>query len=80
MPPDNRSSTDAFGVDPLDQLALNTQEGVDSAIGTIETTCRLQGDPGVARVVTVLHSRPRLLEYVVSGTLSVLIRPHVLLG
>jgi hypothetical protein len=61
----------------LDLQAFNSPEGVDNALSIIETICN-QGGPGVAQVVAVLNSRPHLLEYIISGTLSVFIGPRVL--
>ena len=76
MPPDDYSSKDknTFLSSMLDSQALNSTEGVDRTLRTIETICH-HCDPEVARVVAVLNSRPYLLEYIFSGTSSLLLDP-----
>lgn len=68
MPPDRYSSQDAFDVNTLDPQALDTPDGLVTALRAIEAVCH-RGDPEIVEIVTALNSRPHILEYIISGTL-----------
>jgi len=70
MPPNRYSSQDAFNMDVLDPQALDTPDGLATALRTIEAAC-YRGDPEIAGVVEALNSRSYLLEYIISGRLRV---------
>lgn len=68
MPPDHRSSRDAFDASILESQALESPEGITHALRAIDTACQ-RGGPEVELVIAALNSRPYLLEYMISGTL-----------
>jgi len=70
MPPDRYLSQDAFDMDMLDPQALDTPDGLATALRTIEAACH-RGDHEIAEVVEALNSRSYILEYIISGRLRV---------
>ena len=69
MPPDRSSSQDMFNISVLDAQALDTPDGLDSALRTIEAVCHQGGDPEIARMVAELEIHSFILEYIISGML-----------
>ena len=70
MPPDRYSFHDAFDISILDPRALDTSDGLATALHATEAVCH-RGDPEIAETISALNSRPYLLEYIISGTLGV---------
>ena len=77
MPPDRNWHQDVFDINLLDSQALDTPDGLTTALRAIEAVCR-RGDPEIAEMVAILNSRPHLLEYIISGTLHVNVGRRVL--
>ena len=76
MPPDRNWHQDVFDINLLDSRALDTPDGLTTALRAIETVC-YRGDPEIAEMVTALDSRPHLLEYIISGTQHVTVGHRV---
>jgi len=70
MPPDLRSSKQAFDISLLDVGALDSPDGLKTALRSVATAC-FQADPAIAGMVMALNSRSHVLEYIFSGTLRV---------
>jgi len=70
MPPDLRSSKQAFDISLLDVGALDSPDGLNTALRSVATAC-FQADPAIAGMVAALNSRSHVLEYIFSGTLRV---------
>jgi len=68
MPQNRYSSRDVFDVDLLDPRALDTPDGLRTAIRAIEAVCN-RGGSEIAEMVATLNSRTYVLEYIISGTL-----------
>ena len=77
MPPDRRSSQDAFDVTILDPQALDAPDGFTAALHAIEAVC-YRGDPDIAEMVAALNSRAYILEYIISGALRTTVDPCAL--
>ena len=69
MPQNRYLSQGAFDVDILNPQVLDTPDGFAAALRAIEAICH-QGDHEIAGMVEALNSRPFILEYIISGTLS----------
>ena len=70
MLPGSHSSQHAFDINILDAQALDTPDGLATALRAIEAVCH-RGDPEIVGMVEALNSRPFILEYIISGTLRV---------
>jgi len=66
MPQDRYSSQDAFNINLLDSQALDTPDGLRTALRAIEEAC-YRGDPEIATMVVALNSRSHILEYIITG-------------
>jgi hypothetical protein len=77
MPPDIHSSQDAFSIDLLDLQALDTPDGLQTALRAIEAVC-YRGDPETATMMAALNNRSHVLEYIISGTPCMPIGSHEL--
>ena len=73
MPPGRYSSQYVFNIEMLNPRTLYRSGGPSAALREIESIC-YRGDPGTAKMVEALGSRPYLLEYIISGTLSASVR------
>lgn len=73
MPPDRHFSQDAFDIEIFNPQTLYSSDGLAAALRKIEPIC-YRGDPGTAGMVEALSSRPYLLEYIISGTLTASVR------
>jgi len=69
MPQNRHTSRDAFDVDLLDPQALDTPDGLRTAIRVIEAVCH-RGGSEIEEMVETLNSRTDVLEYFISGMLS----------
>jgi len=78
MPPDRRSSQDAFYIDMLDPRVLDTPDELNVALRAIGATCH-RSDPEIAEMVVALDSRPHILEYIISSALRAPALGHCLL-
>ena len=65
MPPDRYSSREPFNIDLLYSRALHP-----TTLRAIEKVC-YRSDPEIAEIITALDDRYYLLEYIISGTLSI---------
>jgi hypothetical protein len=78
MPQGRYSSQGAFDIGMLNPRALEAPDGLGAAIRAIEAVCH-RGHPEVAGMVAALNSHSdHTLEYIISGTLRVPIRPCAL--
>lgn len=75
MPPDRHLPRDAFDTNLLDSQVLETPGGLAAALRAIEKVC-YRGDHEIAEMIVTLDDHPYLLEYIISGTLQVLIVPY----
>ena len=66
MPQERDSSQDAFDINVFSPRALDTPDGLQTALGAVEAICR-RGDPEISRMVATLNSRSHILEYIISG-------------
>lgn len=71
MSPGRRSPEPTFDIGLLDVGALDSPDGLHTALRSIESVC-FQADPAMAGMMTALSSRSHVLEYVFSGALRVL--------
>lgn len=78
MLPGSHSSKNAFDINILDAQALDTQDGLATALRTIEAVCH-RGESEIAEMVSELDSRPYILEYIISGALRFPVGPCALL-
>ena len=65
MPPDRYSSREPFDIDLLYSRALHP-----TTLRAIEKVC-YRSDPEIAEIIAALDDRRYLLEYIISGTLSI---------
>ena len=68
MPPNRYSPQDAFNIDMLNPQALDTPDGLATAVRAIGAVCH-RGDPKITEMIEVLNNRPFILEYIISGML-----------
>jgi len=79
MLPDSHPSQNAFNINVLDAQALDTPDGLATALRTIQAVCH-RGGSEIAGMVSELDSRPYLLEYIISGALRLPVGPCALLA
>ena len=70
MAQDLRSSKQTFDIGLLDVVALDSPDGLETALRSIESVC-FQADPAIVEMVMALSSRSHVLEYIFSGMLRV---------
>ena len=70
MPPDLRSSKQTFDIGLFDAEALDSPEGLKTALRSVESVC-FQADTEIAEMVSALSSRSHVLEFIFSGALRV---------
>ena len=68
MSQDRDSAQDVFDIDILNARALDTPDGLQTALSVVEAICR-RGDPEISGMVAALNSRSHILEYIISGRL-----------
>ena len=69
MQPDRCSSQEAFDINLLDPRALDTPDGLHTALRAVEAVCH-RGEPEIAGMVEALSNRSYILEYIISGALT----------
>lgn len=79
MPPGRRSSRhtpDTLNINAFDPRVLDTSDGVHVAIRAVKGVCN-QGDPEIARMVSVLLGHSDIIGYIISGMLRAPIGSHI---